>query len=103
MKFSNEFIDLVSSMLSYDPTHRPSISEIMAHPWYNGETATFEHIQQEFAARKEMVDQEKEKERLEKEKKKQIQAQKNFIPLRAHRNAEELNQIVVDSQWTDIA
>jgi len=31
--FSDEFKDLVQSMLQLDPSHRPSMTEIMAHPW----------------------------------------------------------------------
>lgn len=111
MKFSNEFIDLISSMLSYDPTHRPSISEIMAHPWCQGETSDFDYIQNEFAHRKSIVDKEKEEEMLKKEQTKQQQqqqqrenkTQQNYRPLRAHRNAEELSTVEVNSEWTDIA
>ena len=31
--FSNEFKDLFEKMVSLDPTKRPSIDEIMSHPW----------------------------------------------------------------------
>jgi len=30
---SEEFKDLVISMLSYDPALRPTIEEILRHPW----------------------------------------------------------------------
>ena len=54
--FSEEFISLMSCMLQLDPNHRPSISEIKSHPWYNGEIATVEEVKEEFAKRKAMLD-----------------------------------------------
>ena len=54
--FSEEFKDLISTLLMLDPTHRPSVAEITAHPWINGETATEEQIREEFAKRKNMLD-----------------------------------------------
>jgi serine/threonine protein kinase len=38
--FSEEFKDLVQSMLQLDPSHRPSITEVLAHPWMQGDTMT---------------------------------------------------------------
>jgi len=38
-------------MLQLDPSHRPSITEVMAHPWMQGETPTKEEVQAEFAQR----------------------------------------------------
>ena len=35
-------------MLSFDPTQRLSISEIMEHPWVKGEVPTDEEITHEF-------------------------------------------------------
>ena len=35
-KFSKELKDLLNSMLAFDPTHRLTIPEILAHPWMNG-------------------------------------------------------------------
>lgn len=37
IKFSVELKDLLNSMLAFDPTHRLSIAEIMAHPWMTGD------------------------------------------------------------------
>lgn len=31
-------------MLAYAPEQRLSLSEIKGHPWYNGETATYEEV-----------------------------------------------------------
>merc|ERR1711879_847876 len=33
MKFSEEFKSLFNSMVAYDPSHRPSLCEILFHPW----------------------------------------------------------------------
>jgi serine/threonine protein kinase len=32
--FSQEFKNLITNMLQYDPTHRLSLEEIKSHPWY---------------------------------------------------------------------
>lgn len=34
--FSDDFKDLVQSMLQFDASHRPSFSEILSHPWMKG-------------------------------------------------------------------
>ncbi len=31
--FSEDFKDLIQSMLQLDPLHRPTITEVMGHPW----------------------------------------------------------------------
>jgi len=49
--FSDDFKDLITSMLHYHPQHRPMIADIIGHPWIAGETATPDQIRQEFAAR----------------------------------------------------
>jgi len=54
--FSEEFRNLITAMLQFDPSHRLSLAEIKAHPWYNGPIATLEEIQQEFALRKARID-----------------------------------------------
>ena len=46
--FSKEFMDLMTGMLQQEPTHRLSLSEVIRHPWYNGETPTREEVWQEF-------------------------------------------------------
>jgi len=49
--FSDEFKDLVQSMLQLDPKHRPSIVDIMNHPWMQGPQPSAEEVQEEFKAR----------------------------------------------------
>jgi len=49
--FSEDFKDLVTSMLHYHPQHRPMIADIIGHPWLAGETATAEQVQAEFTQR----------------------------------------------------
>jgi serine/threonine protein kinase len=53
--FSKDFKDLVQSMLQLDPSHRPSIAEINAHAWMQGEIPTKAEVQAEFAKRNEAV------------------------------------------------
>jgi len=48
---SEEFKHLVTVMLSFDITIRPSISEIRAHPWIGGEMATEDEVIAEFEKR----------------------------------------------------
>jgi serine/threonine protein kinase len=65
--FSEDFKDLVQAMLQLDASHRPSIPEVMAHPWMQGPMPTQDQIAQEFAQRDIVVKQTLEKERKEKE------------------------------------
>jgi len=46
----------MNAMLAFDPTHRLSVAEIIAHNWWKGPTAKVEDIQSEFANRKTRVD-----------------------------------------------
>jgi hypothetical protein len=50
-------------MLQLDPAHRPSIPEVMAHKWMQGDMPTYETIQQEFIERDNAVKAVLEKER----------------------------------------
>jgi len=72
--FNPQFIHLINAMLAFDPTQRPSIAEIKAHPWYNGETPTPERIFQDFTERKAAVDAEFEKKKQQQELARQQQA-----------------------------
>jgi serine/threonine protein kinase len=49
--YSNEFIDLITTLLSVDPTHRLSIAEIKSHPWYQGTVPTKLEVEEEFLKR----------------------------------------------------
>lgn len=56
--FSTEFRDLITSMLSFDPTHRPSLAEIKEHPWFTGVKPSYEEIKVEFEQRKATLEEE---------------------------------------------
>ena len=64
--FSKEFKLLITSLLSWDPTHRPSISEVKAFDWVNGPVPTNEEILLEFTLRKKKIDHENEVKRAAK-------------------------------------
>lgn len=68
--FSEEFKNLITSMLQFDPSHRLSMAEVKAHPWFNGPVASLDDIQQEFAQRKGKIDADNEAKRLQKEQEK---------------------------------
>jgi serine/threonine protein kinase len=43
--FSDSFKNLITSMLQFNPSHRLSMAEVKAHPWYTDpNTATLEEI-----------------------------------------------------------
>lgn len=54
--FSEEFRDLITLMLSFNPIERPSLAEIVEHPWCKGETPSYEEIKEEFQQRKEQLE-----------------------------------------------
>ena len=68
--YSEQFRDLINSMLALDPNQRLSIEQIKAHPWYNGETVDETNLKNEFLQRKKMVDAELQKQREAKKKQK---------------------------------
>lgn len=47
--FSEEFIDLLTTMFQYNPKLRLSLPEIMSHSWMEGPVPTHEEIYAEFA------------------------------------------------------
>ena len=53
--FSEEFKDIVQAMLQLDPAHRPSIPEVLAHPWMQGEVPSYEEVLAEFTEREQRV------------------------------------------------
>ena len=63
--FSEEFKNLIISMLQYDPMHRPTISEVLFHPWMQQPTPTAEDIRKEFDVRAMEVAKAKQAEREE--------------------------------------
>lgn len=107
--FSDDFMTLINAMLSYDPTHRPSIAEIYAHPWLkNNKIATHEEVVLEFTERKKYVDaavirQKAEEEKIKEMEKQQKQKVNNmaFGRIQAHRGNDETAP-TFDTTWTDI-
>jgi len=71
--FTPEFIALINAMLAFDPTQRPSLAEIKAHPWYDGETSTHDEILEEFANRKRMVEDQLKKQQEEIKRRKEME------------------------------
>lgn len=46
--FSKDFKDFIEKMMSLDPNHRPTIEQIMQHPWMQGPTPSSEEVLEEF-------------------------------------------------------
>lgn len=44
--FNEDFCDLVTAMLQQERTHRPSMSEILSHPWMMGDTPSEQEVQE---------------------------------------------------------
>lgn len=78
--FSEEFKELVQAILQLDPVHRPSIPEILAHTWMQGEMPTDEEIREEFIRRDLMV-----KEQLQKEKEEKLAQKQQYVANRRQR------------------
>jgi len=53
---SAEFKDLFEKMQTLNPSKRPSVAEIISHPWMNGPTASQQEIRAEFSERKKQLD-----------------------------------------------
>merc|ERR1711935_829060 len=67
---SQEFKDIIQAMLQLDPAHRPSIPEVLAHPWMKGPIPTYEEVHAEFTERESKVREAMEAEKLAKEEEK---------------------------------
>jgi len=65
--FSDDFKDIVQAMLQLDSAHRPSITEVMAHPWMQGPMPTLQEVSAEFQERDVKVKAQMELERQEKQ------------------------------------
>lgn len=53
-------------MLQSDPQHRPSLSEVLGHPWMQGEVPSYDEVKDEFKHRYKIVVDKIEKERNKK-------------------------------------
>lgn len=93
--FSEGFKSLMNSMLAFDPTQRLSLSEIKAHPWYNGPTTSKEDIFQMFYERKKKVDLEMEIQKKRRALKKKMQEEQYsnliYVGHGGFRNLDEIN------------
>jgi len=49
--YSEEFKDLINAMLQPNPTHRPTIDEIMAHKWMAGPVPSKQEVYDEMDSR----------------------------------------------------
>ena len=65
--FSEEFKDLVETMLKLEPGQRPTMAEVLAHPWMQGPIPSQEKVVAEFAKRDKTVKAQMEQDRLEKQ------------------------------------
>ncbi|CAI2368000.1 unnamed protein product [Moneuplotes crassus] len=54
--FSPEFRELISSMLSFDPVHRPSLAEVRSSAWYTATVPSYDEVKEEFNQRKAALD-----------------------------------------------
>ena len=53
--FSSEFKELIVSMMALDPNQRPTMDQIMASDWVNGNLPSDKEIQKELEQRNEQV------------------------------------------------
>lgn len=54
--FSEDFKDLITHMLQYDPSNRLSIADLAAHPWVqNGAVATKQELTADFVKRRQVI------------------------------------------------
>ena len=66
--FSDDFKNLVTALIQFDPATRPQMADVLNHPWVqNNDCATLEEIQFNFAQRKALIDAENEAKRKQKE------------------------------------
>ena len=87
---SNEFKSLISLMLAYDPIERPTVSEILEHPWLKLFTPTKEQMDEEFNQRDKIVKYSKQLEQQEEERK--ANEMKAYEKKMAERNKKKANQ-----------
>ena len=64
--FSDSFKNIINCMLAFDPTQRLSLSEIKAHPWYNGPTVNIADFKKEFLEKQLLVENKLKKEKMKK-------------------------------------
>jgi serine/threonine protein kinase len=77
--FSDDLKDMLNSLFAYDPVLRMTISELKSHPWFQGDTVTFEELKSEFNERKKKVD-------FEMQKLKEAKQAKNLMVKETNKN-----------------
>ena len=95
--FPESFRNMITAMLQFDPAARPTMADIIAHPWLNkDDVATLEEIQQDFLKRKMAIDHENEIKRQQKEAQRQAQlmaaggvSRRQFRTVGVHRGDDE--------------
>jgi serine/threonine protein kinase len=50
--FSQEFVDIVTRMLAFDPLHRLTLQQVMDHAWMKGPMPTTAEVLTDFKNRK---------------------------------------------------
>jgi serine/threonine protein kinase len=70
--FSEEFKNLITGLIQFDPALRPQMADVRNHAWVlNEDCATLEEIQGELKRRKAIIDAENEAKRAQKERERQ--------------------------------
>lgn len=64
--YSPEFKDMFEKMMKMNPDERLTMDEIFAHPWMQGDVTPYSEIQEDFANRKKIVDENAHNEREQK-------------------------------------
>jgi serine/threonine protein kinase len=63
--YSNDFKNLFLSMVQLEPTQRPSIQEVLSHPWFQKDEMPIESVQQELNSRLSKIREAQEEARLQ--------------------------------------
>ena len=97
--FSEDFKDLVQCMLQLDPAHRPSIQEVLAHKWMQGECPTPEQVFAEFEKRdqavKASVENERQQKQAEREKREEVRRDRQKV-MRSAKGHDEAKMDISD-------
>ena len=102
---SNEFKQLFSMLIAYDPTSRPTIEEARAHKWLKDYKPNKDSIGKEFSDRTKLVQYKKELERQkeeEQEKIREMQGNSKFTVYKGEGEAVELEITPNDYEVRDV-
>ena len=87
--YSAEFKDLFEKMMTLNPAQRPTIDEILAHPWMQGGVPSEQDIHADFTVRKQRMDAEAHNEREAKRQKRTDATASRAVRRSGADNAEE--------------